>query len=199
MEISNVLALLEQTLYFRILKKKESRLFVTFTDLYQGLKKLFSIDLAKKLCRVMHLLQKASSCSTNCPAHERKLTAWPRLFPLFFSGNWLFAPSFFCWKWIGSWSYNVTLLRIHSTIQPLVVFATGYDLSYTDAHMYSSTTQQCVFYEFKMLKTDMMFENSFKKFKCFWETIIYFNFATMCHSFHKTALLLKDWMIFGHF
>ena len=51
----------------------------------------------------------------------------------------------------------------------------------------------------KKLKTDMMFENSFKKFKCFWEIIIYFNFATKCHSFHKIALLLKVLMIFGHF
>ena len=29
------------------------------------------------------------------------------------------------------------------------------------------TAQQCVFYEPKKLKTDMMFENSFNKFKCF--------------------------------
>ena len=32
---------------------------------------------------------------------------------------------------------------------------------------YYSTTQQCLFHELKKLKTDMMFENSFKKFNVF--------------------------------
>ena len=47
-----------------------------------------------------------------------------------------------------------------------------------------------IFYKLKKLKTDIRYENNFKKFKCFQETIIYLNFATICDSFHKMALLL---------
>ena len=55
------------------------------------------------------------------------------------------------------------------------------------------------FYELKKLKPDMIFDNSFKKFRCYCEIIIHFNFATKCHSFRKIALHLKVLMIFGHF
>ena len=47
------------------------------------------------------------------------------------------------------------------------------NLSFTDGLSPSvidqdlGSTQQCVLYKLKKLKTDMMFENSFKKFKCF--------------------------------
>ena len=62
-----------------------------------------------------------------------------------------------------------------------------------------NTAQQCLFYKLKKLKTDMMFEKSFKNFKCFWETIICFNFAAKCYSFYNIALLLTVLMTFGHF
>ena len=59
------------------------------TDVLGWYKKMFSIDLAKKELGEMHLLQKPSAAAHNdgpfgpsSPAHEHKLTAWPR--PLLF-------------------------------------------------------------------------------------------------------------------
>lgn len=66
--------------------------------------------------------------------------------------------------------------------------------NHKNASMY--TTQQCVFHKNVNSKTDMMFENYFKRFKLFRETIIYLNFDANCHSFHTIGLFLKTLMIF---
>ena len=67
------------------------------------------------------------------------------------------------------------------------------------AYFHHYTAQWCVIYKLKKLKMDMRFENTFMKFKCFWATIIYFNFATNCHSFHKMTFFFLILMILAHF
>ena len=41
------------------------------------------------------------------------------------------------------------------------------------------TAQECIFYKPKKLKMDMMFENSFKKFKCFLRN---YHLLQFCHK-----------------